>query len=100
MITQFDEKGKIFTNVVSKKPVAVMIQTEQYCIQGQIYVRPDGRLKDELNESEIFLAVTDATIYDHHGNALYSSNFLTVNRTHIIFLIPIEEIQKTQADPE
>ena len=27
MVTQFDEKGKIFTQVISKKPVAVIMQT-------------------------------------------------------------------------
>jgi len=100
MITQFDEKGKIFTNVVSKKPVMVLIQTSQYRIQGQIHVRQDSRLKDELNDPEIFLAVTDAAVYDNNGNELYSSNFITVNRAQIIFIIPAEEIKKNEAGQE
>ena len=100
MITQFDEKGKIFTNVVSKKPVSVLIQTSQYRIQGQIHVRQDSRLKDELNDPEIFLAVTDAAVYDNNGNELYSSNFITVNRAQIIFIIPAEEIKKNEAGQE
>jgi hypothetical protein len=100
MITQFDEKGKIFTNVVSKKPVTVLIQTSQYRIQGQIHVRQDSRLKDELNDPEIFLAVTDAAVYDNNGNELYSSNFITVNRAQIIFIIPAEEIKKNEAGQE
>ena len=27
MVTQYDDKGKIFTQVISKKPVPVIIQT-------------------------------------------------------------------------
>ncbi len=92
MVTQFDEKGKIYTQVVSKHPVEVVIQTAQNKIRGSIHVRPDTRLKDELDHSDTFLAVTGAIICDDHDEELYRSNFLVVNVSHIVWVIPVEEL--------
>jgi hypothetical protein len=55
MFAQFEEKGKIYTQVVSKIPVDVIVQTTQHTIRGKIHIRPDIRLKDELNIQEPFL---------------------------------------------
>jgi len=44
-----DEKGKIFTEVVTKLPVPIMMQTTTHRVLGNIHVRPDQRLKDELD---------------------------------------------------
>ncbi len=93
MANEFDEKGKIFTNVVSKRPVPVLIQTSTQRIQGKLHVPPTERIKDELNASEQFLAITDATIYGDKGEVLYKSQFLTLNRDTIVWLIPEEELQ-------
>ena len=93
MVTQYDEKGKIFTQVVSKQPVMVMIHTAQNIIHGSIHVRPDLRLKDELNgQREHFLAVTDAVIFDTQKNELYRSNFMLLNIDQIVWIIPNEEM--------
>jgi len=92
MISRYDEKGKIFTDVVSKQAVTVYIQTHTSRIYGQIYVRPQGRIKDELNQDERFLAVTDAVIMDHNGAVLFKSNFLTVHRDQIEWVIPETEL--------
>lgn len=92
MTTQFDDKGKIFTNVISKIPVPVTIQTITHRIHGEIYVRPSERVKDELNRSEDFLAVTDAIIFDNDGKVMHRCSFLTINQTHIVWLLPDDEV--------
>ena len=92
MVTQYDEKGKIFTQVVSKAPVLVTIQTVNQIIRGSIHVRPEARVKDELNGGkEDFIAVTDAVVYNANEEEIYRCNFLVVNRAHIIWVIPQEE---------
>lgn len=94
MVTSYDEKGKIFTQVVSKHPVKVTIQTIQNVIHGSVHVRQDVRIKDELNEPEHFLAVTDAVVYNQQEQELYRTSFLVVNTNHIIWVIPEEEIAR------
>jgi hypothetical protein len=93
MHSSFEEKGKIFTNVVSKKPVDVVIQTNQHTITGKIHVRPDDRLKDEVNTPETFLAVTDAVIHDLNGKLAFETSFITINRQQIIWIIPSNELK-------
>ncbi len=92
MVTHYDEKGKIFTQVVSKQPVRVIIQTIQNKIRGAIYIRPDSRVKDELNDSERFLAVTNAVVFNSQEEEIHRSNFLVINTNHIVWVIPEEEI--------
>lgn len=93
MVTQIDEKGKFFTKVVTKQPVAVVIQLVDYRISGNIHVRPDQRVKNELDNDEPFLAVTDATIYDGKRQELFTTSFMAVNRQHILWIIPQECMQ-------
>jgi Family of unknown function (DUF6812) len=95
MITQYDEKGKIFTQVVAKRPVPVIIQTLQNTIRGSVHVRPDERVKDELNtltERDRFLAVTDAVILNSLNEELFHTNFLVVNVDQIVWILPEEEL--------
>lgn len=97
MSTQYDEKGKIFTQVVSKHPIQVTIQTITSTIRGLVYVRPDARVKDELNsatERDHFLAVTDAVVYNHQNEEIFRSGFLVINVSHIVWVIPEEEINR------
>ncbi|MEN6410731.1 MAG: hypothetical protein ABFD44_13600 [Anaerolineaceae bacterium] len=100
MITQFDEKGKIYTNVIQKVPLPVIIQTQSHRINGEIYIRPDERLMDELNKSNEFLAVTNAVVLDAQGGALYQANFLTLNRDQIIWLIPVQDLATSEKPAE
>lgn len=93
MVTQYDEKGKIFTQVISKKPVPVIVQTTQHTIRGTLHVRPSERIIDELNASIQFIAITEASVLDLQGNLVYKSNFLTLNKEHVVWIIPDEEIQ-------
>jgi len=98
MFNQFDEKGKIFTNVVTKKPVAVHIQTTSHLIQGWVHVRPDERLKDELNQSEMFIAVTNASIFALDGALIQQCSFLAVNRMQITWLYQDDETENIQGE--
>ena len=96
MFAQFEEKGKIFTNVITKKPVEVNIQTTTNLIRGKVHIRPDERLKDELNQPEKFLAVTDAEILNLEGKLVSKVSFLAVNRQHIVWLLQDNEIEKEE----
>lgn len=93
MVTQFDEKGKFFTRVITKRPVYVVIQTPTHRIQGQVHVRPDERLKDELDQTGAFLAVTEATVYDVSGEqVILRTHFLALHVQQIIWITPLEEL--------
>ena len=67
MNIEFDEKGKFFTDIVSKTSVPVLIQTMTHRIHGNVYITRGQRLKDELNLDEAFLAITDATVFTSAG---------------------------------
>jgi uncharacterized membrane protein affecting hemolysin expression len=89
MRTRYDENGKIFTDVITKEPVQVVIQTTtMQRINGKMFVSPHERVKDELNHAERFLAVKDASVYDQQGNLIRQCTFIAVNRDQIAWLIP------------
>ena len=91
MGVQFTEKGKFFTDIVFKDSVTATIQTARCRIHGNIYFNRGNRLIDDLNKSEQFIAVTDAVIFNDNGEILYKSDFVTINRDHVIWLLPHEE---------
>lgn len=95
MSTRFDAKGKYFTHVVSKNEVAVLIQTLTHRIHGHVFLQPEQRLKDAMNTEEDFIAVANAEILDSKGGVLFASDFLTVNRTQIVWLMP--DVQENPA---
>ncbi|MFM8321468.1 MAG: hypothetical protein ACKOC5_11185 [Chloroflexota bacterium] len=94
MSIRFDDKGKFFTEVVSKEAVAVIIQTAAGRVQGSIHIRPGERLKDAINQTEPFFAVTDATVFDLSGKELYRTDFLAVHREQIIWLLPEDQVSQ------
>jgi len=98
MKASFDEKGKIFTEVVKKRPVNVHIQTSKHLIRGKFHVRLNERIKDELDRPDTFVAVTDAEIYDLKGGLLYSCSFLTVNRLDIVWLFQDDDVKSEGED--
>lgn len=93
MSVEYDEKGKFFTEVVSKDVIRSDIQTVTHHIRGNVHVRKGDRLSDEINQSIVFLPVTKAEIYSPDGEKLYSCDFLAVNREHIVWLMPVDENQ-------
>jgi hypothetical protein len=95
---EFDDKGKFYTDIISKVTVPAMIQTTRHRIQGLVHIRPYGRFKDELDYDEPFLAVTAAKIFNEAGEVLFEADFISVRRSQIVWVIPQEE--KTQRDEE
>ena len=88
MTFEFDEKGKIFTDVVQKTSIAALIQTTTHLIRGAIHVPKGERVKNELDRDELFLAVTDASVLGPDGQALHRAGFMAVRRTQIVWIIP------------
>jgi hypothetical protein len=94
MTIEFDEKGKYFTDIVSKISTPVIIQTTMNRIEGAIHVRADERIKNELDRNEPFLAVTDATVYALDGRMQWRCDFLSVQRSQIIWVMPRDDDAK------
>ena len=89
MSTHYDEKGKFFTDIISKKNIPVKLQTTTHYMEGVVHIRRGERLKDELNDSEPFLAVTDCVIFRDPEKELYRLEFIAVNRVNIVWIAPI-----------
>lgn len=94
---RFDEKGKFYTEVITKEAVAVMIQTHSFRIRGHIYIRPENRLIDELNQSDRFLALTNVVVLNLDGEILKRAEFLSINRDHIIWIVPAQDLIEDRA---
>ena len=94
MSFEYDSKGKIFTNVVTKVAVSALIQTTLHMIRGTLHIRQGERVKDELDRDELFLAITDATVLAPDGTALQQAPFLAVRRAQIVWIIPTSEVQE------
>ena len=97
MSIEYDEKGKIFTDVVSKIAVYATVQTTTHLMRGHIHIRRDQRIIDELDLNENFLALTNVSVLDSDGQTLYQAPFLALRRTQIVWVIPE---QKTDEEGE
>src|SRR5690606_23205464 len=98
MTVRIDAKGKTYTDIVRKDDISVLIQTTTNLVHGRVYLRPGLRLKDELNgTAENYIAVTGAEVYNANGQILVRSDFLTLNKAHIIWIRPDEEASETGA---
>ena len=96
MSIEYDEKGKIFTDVVSKITVNATIQTTTHLMRAQIHVRRDQRVIDELDLNENFLALTDVSVLDSDGQTLFQAPFLALRRTQIVWVIPEQKTQESE----
>ena len=88
MTIEYDEKGKIFTDIVSKIAIHATIQTTTHLLRGRIHVRRDQRVIDELDLNENFLPITDVSVMGTDGQTLFQAPFLAVQRSHIIWVFP------------
>jgi hypothetical protein len=92
MSLEFNEKGKYFTDIISKAAIPAIIQTITHRIEGSVHVRIDGRVKDELDSSEPFLAVTNARVFNPaDGSLLYQTDFMSISRSQIVWVIPADD---------
>jgi hypothetical protein len=92
MTIEFDDKGKFFTDIITKTPIPVVIQTITHRIHGNIHVSQDRRLKDELDLPDKFIAITNAVIFLTDNQVMYQANFLAIQRDEIIWVLPEKEI--------
>lgn len=88
MTIEYDEKGKYYTDVITKLPVACLIQTSTHLMRGHVHVRQGERFKNELELEETFLAVTNVRILGPGEEVLYTSPFMAVNRSQIVWVMP------------
>ena len=95
MTIEYDDKGKFFTDVVSKLTIPAEVQTTQHLIRGNIHVHRDERLKDELDRDEPFLAMTDVSVIGADGQVIHASRFLAVRRSQIVWVMPAREAHET-----
>ena len=91
MTIEYDDKGKFYTDIVKKLPVAVVIQTSTHLVRGLIHVRDGERLKNELERDEMFLAVTNATVYNAEDKVLFTVPFMAIQRAQIIWIMPVDK---------
>ncbi len=94
MTIEYDEKGKFYTNVISKVAIPSLVQTTTHLIRGDVHIRQGERFKDELEGDENYVAVTNAGIYDAEGNIKYNAPFLAVQKGQIVWIMPMEEGNK------
>ena len=90
MFTRVDDKGKIFTQQVNKRPVPVIVFTNTWQIKGNMHILPDRRLKDDFNTgTERFVAVTEAELFSAEtGKLLYRSSVIVLNKDSIVMVMP------------
>jgi hypothetical protein len=91
MSIEYDEKGKFYTDVITKLPTKVLIQTSSHLVRGSVHVREGERLKDELEHDEDFLAVTNANVLGADDQVLYSVRFMAIKKTQIVWVMPADE---------
>jgi hypothetical protein len=94
MTIEYDEKGKRFTDIVTKRSIYATVQTTTHLMRGQIHVRREQRIKDELDLDEKFLAITDVQVLSADGQVLFQAPFLAIHRDHIVWVVP--EQQKSE----
>lgn len=90
MTIEYDDKGKFYTDVITKVPVSALIQTTTHLIRGYVHVRKGDRLKDELEREEAFLAVTNLTVLGAGEEALYTAHFMAIRRDQIVWIMPAD----------
>lgn len=89
MTIEYDEKGKYYTDIVTKLPVSCLIQTTTHLMRGFVHVRQGERFKNELEREEAFLAVTNVSILGAgEEEILYTAPFMAVQRSQIVWVMP------------
>jgi hypothetical protein len=73
---------------VKKEKVPITIQTLQNRIEGNVYLLPNTRITDMLNqEGSHFIPITDAKIYSlKSGNLVDEAEFVAINKYHVVLI--------------
>ena len=98
MATEYDDKGKYFTDIISKLAIVATVQTVVQKIEGSIHVRHNERISDELDRDDPFLPMTSAKVFDQAGRMQYECDFISIRRSQIVWIIPREERSQGRSD--
>jgi hypothetical protein len=92
-----------FTAKTKKDSTNVLVYVSGYKILGTVYLPLGGRLTDFLNtkglgaEGEVFIPVTDASIYSIPDDRLiHYTPFLNINKDKILFIFPQDDSMKEE----
>lgn len=86
-----DAKGKVFTERMTKDRMPVTAGVGDLVIHGFLHIKPNTRLKDELNGGESFIAITDARVTTRTGKKpVYKTAALIVNKAQIAWIFENE----------
>lgn len=69
----------------------VIILTSRYKIEGLIDLIPGARLTDYMNNSNKFIAVTDAQVLDYENNEVLDARFIDVLVDSIEVILPSDD---------
>ncbi|MCS6841552.1 MAG: hypothetical protein NZ701_12285 [Roseiflexus sp.] len=96
-----NERGKYFTVRTPKDAVLCAVRGGDLAVLGYLYVRPDWRLKDELNDEQArYLPMTDARVFRVSDNTLlYHASFLLIGRQAIDIVAPIDAVTSASDVP-
>jgi hypothetical protein len=78
----------------NKEKLRVEIHTASHRIIGDLHIFAGARLTDimQSRETQTFFALTDVEAYNlNTGELLFRSQFIDVNRSHIVFIRPFEQ---------
>ena len=76
---------------MSAEKTRVIILTQKYKIEGLIDLIPGARLTDYMNNSNRFIAVTNARIFSYENNQILEAKFLDVLVNNIEVILPSDE---------
>jgi hypothetical protein len=86
-----DDKGKFFTAHVTKLRLPITACIGNWIIEGTVHLKSDNRLKDELNDGEMFIAITQARVWQVGSDKLiYEPEVLIVHKNEIAWIFPRE----------
>ena len=95
---RIDSKGKYYTKLVSTQQLRVRLRLlSGELVEGDIHIRPERRLSDELNESATAtLSFTNACVMLPDGGS-FDSAYLAVPRHALSWVVPMEAIGQDEA---
>jgi hypothetical protein len=95
-----DDKGKFFTAHVTKLRLPVTACIGNWIVEGTVHLKSDNRLKDELNDGETFIAVTQARVLEIGSDkTAYETEVLIIHKSQIVWVFPRESAAPSTEAP-
>ncbi len=98
---RIDPNGKVFTDRVRRETVACIIQTVTHRMRGHIFRLPESRVIDDFNQrTESFIDVTHAEVLDAADQVVARSDFLMLNKAHVVWVLPADRTAADASDAD